>query len=183
MKTPRAKDKLGEVQFFLGHLQEENRKVVKQCPEAFGYYLSAFLNATYSVVEILKREADKEYKSRCSQWRDKLSQDDRILWDDIEHGYIREQRRVELHGFGAKISSKEKAIPAELVPGVTVSSIPAFYLGEEHLKRTQELGLPPWTTAWFNIQEPHFDGKDEVLQVCLRSVALLERLLQEFNEL
>src|SRR5574341_2483848 len=129
MKTPRANYKLGEVRFFFWHLQEENRKVGKQCPEAFGYYLSAFLNATYSVVEILKREADKEYRSRCSQWRDNLSQDDRTLWDDIERGYIHEQRRVEVHGFGAKTSSKEKAIPAELVPGFTVSSIPAFYPG------------------------------------------------------
>ena len=192
MNTPRADHKLGEARFFLQHLQKEDQKVIKQCPEAFGYYLSAFLNATYSVVEIHELEAKsgpakagetkndikERYNLWYKEWCKNLTANDRTLWD-----YMRGQRRAEVHMLGVETLPEEKAIPAESVPGVTIVGPPASDLGEEHLRRTKELGLSSGTLGWFYIQEPHFGGKGEVLQVCQRYVAILERFLKEFNEL
>jgi hypothetical protein len=82
-----------------------------------------------------------------------------------------------------KIIMKEKAIPAELVPDVHVSGPPAFYLGQEHLKRTKELGLPSGTRAWMYQTKHYFDingDLHEVVHVSRDCYSLLMRMVEKF---
>jgi len=176
MKRLRAHDKLDEARFFLQHLREERRKTVRNRPEAFRYYLSAFLSAAVSVIQVLDHEAGDAFKEFWRRWRENLAQGVREflnrMWD---------RRGAEVHELGPKVEVKEKPVPAELAPGVQIFGPPTMFLPEEHLKRMQELGLPPWTQAWTFIPELHFEGEGDALQVCERYLALLQGLLGDFT--
>jgi hypothetical protein len=66
METPRATHKLNEARFFLRHLQEEEQKAVRNWPEAFSYYLSAFLSAAVSVIYVLEHEVEDVFNPTTS---------------------------------------------------------------------------------------------------------------------
>ena len=48
--------KLREARFFLSHLETENRRAVRNEPEAFDYFMSAFVSAARSVTFALQAE-------------------------------------------------------------------------------------------------------------------------------
>jgi hypothetical protein len=59
-----AQKKLREARFFLRHLETENRRAVRQEPEAFDYFISAFVSAARCVTFALQAEAKLKY----DQW-------------------------------------------------------------------------------------------------------------------
>jgi hypothetical protein len=61
MDTPRGKLKLDEARFFLSHLADSDTASHRE-PRACNFYLSAFLNAAYSVTEMLEREMKRELR-------------------------------------------------------------------------------------------------------------------------
>src|SRR5947209_2572855 len=119
MKTLKqhAREKLGEANFHLRNLAREEKKVVRNEPEAFKSSLNGFLNAGYAVTCALANQAKK---SKIKNWRDKLLSADESKFLDR----ILRKRGAEIHDMGMKIIMKEKAIPAERVPGFQVSGPP-----------------------------------------------------------
>jgi len=65
--------KLSEAQFFYGKLQEVSGRVVRNYPEAFQYYLSAFLSAGRSVGFALQAENKALYDAWYPSWEASLS--------------------------------------------------------------------------------------------------------------
>ena len=195
MDTPRAQYKLGEVQFFLHWLQKER----EGNPQAFGYYLSAFLNAAYSLIVLLKleakmalktgaekkKEAKKRFDAWLEEWVSALSAEDHDVW-----GLMEAQRTGEVHRLGAETVKETKAIPLE-----PPKSNPAlFYItmnfgqpelyGDAWMEEKRRLGLPSWATAWREAQVHHFEiagERRDVVETCQRYLALLERLLTDFH--
>lgn len=118
MDTPRARHKLDEAGFFLQHLGKER----EGDPAAFGYFLSAFLNAAYSLVKLLevevkrelKKDAENKKKAKAAfgpwyeSWVKNLSREEHELWVLMEA-----QRRDEVHLLGAETVKETKAIPLE----------------------------------------------------------------------
>ncbi len=195
METPRANLKLEEAQFFLGHLREKQGKDAR----AFGFYLSAFLNAAYSMTDLLKREVKtdlkkgavkkKQAKTKFDEWKQNwvngLPADERKVWVLMEA-----QRRGEVHGLGAKTFAETKAVPLDRPS----RGHPAFYgqmsiappaiFGDAWAEEKRKLGLPSWVQAWREAQIHHFkiEGeRQDVVQTCERYVTLLQRLLKDFH--
>lgn len=165
MDTPRANYKFNEAHFFLLLLQEEPQRG----EPAFGYYLSAFLNAAYSVVEVLEREVKtalkagaekkKEAKAKFDAWYDTwqagLAEDDRALWSAMNI-----QRGEEVHKLGAQTVAETRIIPVD------------FRL------------LPPGIIASREAKIHHFEiagERQEVVDTCYRYERLLQRLLSDFH--
>lgn len=184
METPRANYKLGEVGFFLKHLKTEQQRVPNQHPEALGYYLSAFLNAAYSVTGLLELEVKDQlkqagepktkYDTWCEDWRANLSKGDRDVWDSM-----RNQRVKEVHLRGADTARKQKAIPAESVSGVSVFG-PVPTEGEIASAKTAGLSTRPSVSVpeWYL----KVNGQpSQVVQLCEQYVGLLDRLLKDAN--
>jgi len=89
-KLPQTHRKLGETRFFLNRLCELDRQAAEKDLEVFGYYLSAFLAAALSVVDVL---IDEGKSSDCfKKWRASLPEDDQDLFK-----VMKEQRRSEIH--------------------------------------------------------------------------------------
>ena len=198
MNTPRAQYKLGEAQFFLNHLRKER----EGDPRAFGYFLSAFLNAAYSFVEVMEVEAKrglsagatasrKQAKAAFRPWHENwvknLSADEQQVWVLMEA-----QRRDEVHLLGAETVKEAKGIllapPTDHLAtfyGVSrfvgpPNDMPPEIWLEEH----RRLGLAPWVRAWREAQVHHFEiagERHDVVQTCQRYLTLLERLLTDFH--
>jgi hypothetical protein len=60
--------KLREARFFLGRLIDESKSAVRNEPEAFGFYLSAFLSAGRGVTFALQHEDKDMYDTWFPGW-------------------------------------------------------------------------------------------------------------------
>ena len=167
--------KLEQARFFLNHLNQEELKTVRPEPQAFRFYLSAFLTPAYSVMYLLNDGA----KDVLQQQRAKLPLEDRELLNDLWG-----QRDLEVHGGGAEVITKEKAIPAEQVPGVQVFG-PPVVLNEDLRRANLEAGLPPGTLASVRVLERYFEFNGDHLRtihLCDRLLRLLENLVLKVRE-
>jgi hypothetical protein len=196
METPRARHKLGEAGFFLSHLRKER----EGDSNAFGYFLSAFLNASYSLVKLLEVEAKRELKKDAQNkkkakaafgpwyenWANALSPEEHEVWVLMEA-----QRRDEVHLLGAETVKETKAIPLEPPRGnpavfyTTFLGSPPLLVDDAWRAELRRLGLPPWVSAWREAQVHHFEVAGErrdVVETCLRYLALLERLLNDLHK-
>ena len=64
MDLSNVRDKLAEASFFFDHLrQEQDKTTLQRQGDGFRYYFSAFLNACFSVLEYLEREAKAALKA------------------------------------------------------------------------------------------------------------------------
>ncbi len=178
-RTPRAIYKLEEARFFLGHLREEIGKGASSEPGVFSYYLSAFLSAARSVTWVLQKEAKDPYDAWFPNWRKGLPPGDREFLD-----YMVEQRNLEVKEGAAGIFMKRKPVPAELIPGVMIFR-PPRPLSEAQAEAARKRGLPASSAgAWIMVPEWFFQIEGEphrVVQVCERYLALLQRLLDDFD--
>src|SRR5437899_1126177 len=118
--TPRARFKLEEAEYFLGRLREQHRQLQGGSEKEFAFLLSAFLNADYTLTEILEREgktalkksaqnrgqAKRRYEAWKKKWVNDLVADDALVWELME-----EQRWREVHEFGAKTELVTKPVP------------------------------------------------------------------------
>lgn len=198
MDTPRTRFKLGEAKFFLSHLQRIRREPTGDSAREFAYYLSAFLGGVYSVMQLLerevktalkkgatnKRQAKGQYDRWTEQWRNRLPTDELAIWNLMEG-----QRHLEVHDYGAETVAETKAIPIRPrlfhggIYGPIVTGPPAIY-ADQWLEEKRKLGLPSWADAWWEAQVHHFEvagERQEVVTVCERYLALLERLLDDFH--
>jgi hypothetical protein len=197
METPRARHKLDEAGFFIDHLRKEREGNAR----AFGYFLSAFLNAAYSFIQVLEVEAKRGMKEDAASkkqakaafrpwyeaWIENLSSNERPVWVLMEA-----QRRDEVHLLGAETVKETKAIPLEPARGsrtayfIAPMGTPPTLLAADDAWREerQRLGLPPWVSAWREAQVHHFEiagERRDVVETCQRYLALLERLLTDFH--
>jgi hypothetical protein len=92
-----TKDKLDEARFFLGHMRAEAAKVVKQHPEAFGHYFSAFITAARSVPWVLQCEQQENYLVWRNIWNAAKTDEEREL-----ENFTNERRLDEVKRNGAE---------------------------------------------------------------------------------
>jgi len=71
--------KLREARFFLSHLEAENRRAVRNEPEAFDYFMSAFVSAARSVTFALQAEEKAKYDQWFPGWLAARPEEDRKL--------------------------------------------------------------------------------------------------------
>jgi len=161
--------KLREAQFFLGHLVTEGQKAVRNEPQAFGFYLSAFLSAARSVIFALQYEEKAKYDEWFLQWLGNLTSEDQNLFK-----FLKDQRNYEQKRGGADV-----AVVWEYVPVTQV--------------RTERPTHPAYGFHWFGppgtppplvgipvhlFESSH--GKQEVTSACQRYLGLLARLVEDF---
>jgi len=183
--TTRVTSKLEEVRFFLDHLSDVDGVWFQRTPEAFVFYWSAFLNAGYSVTELLghamaptlrqRRFRGKTGKRVFQEWLDewrerRLQPEERPVWD-----FMCVQRGAEVHREGATTVPETYVIPvapppARLSPNfalLTGFAGPPELLGATVLREAIRHNFP--------IGEERLEG----LKACRCYVALLERLIDD----
>lgn len=98
--------KLREAKFFLRMLTDASQQVVRNEPEAFEFYLSAFLSAARSVTFALQYEEKDKYDAWFPGWFGNRSEEDQRLLN-----FLKEQRNyVEKRG-GAEVNVVWEFIP------------------------------------------------------------------------
>jgi hypothetical protein len=161
--------KLRETQFFAQLLLRESENVVSNEPEAFVYFLSAFLSAGRSVTFALQNEEKEKYDAWFQLWWNAQTPEDRDLMDALKL-----QRNVEQKQGGAKTTVEWQYIPITEV-------------------RRDERGHPAYGIHWFAPPDTPLPqvgrlvhsfelagSKAEVTAACKRYVDLLEKLVREF---
>jgi hypothetical protein len=188
---PGTEAKLAEAEFFLAHLREDASGTHQARPptsaDAFRFYLSAFMNAAYSVSQYLAFEAQtiRGFAKSFEQWVNDLPTADNDLWQ-----FMWAQRRWETHLRRTKTIVEKKAVPYRprrghpAYYGGTFSFVPSPDFVDPWAEKRQKLGLQPWDTAWYEAQSHSFAIKGEqpgVVETCERYVTLLRKLVAEFK--
>jgi hypothetical protein len=165
LENVRAKSR--EAEFFLGEmLKQEPRFIGDERPFAFGYYLSAFLNAARTVDYRLRHEHGAIYKPWRAAWDGQLSAgEDRLL------KFMADDRIAEVHKTGStRVVGRE---------GVQITGV--LPDGQGTITEDRPPGAPPGEqyrpTYLYEI-----DGIDRrVTEVCREHLTLLERMVTEFE--
>jgi len=97
--------KLAEAEFFYRKLADADGRLVSGEPEAFGFYLSAFLSAARSVTYALQAERKAQYDIWYHNWAEALPKEQEDL---LKH--FNTQRVATVHRKGAAIESELEAI-------------------------------------------------------------------------
>jgi hypothetical protein len=172
MLTTRAKRKLREVRFFLTLLRKEAGKD----SDAFSYYLSAFLGAADSVIDIGRREA-KIKQSDFESWKTtSLDESERKLVD-----FMTVQRNAEVHRDGASTVVASRDVPVVFYPHVEPLPIDIVFKGSLEKGPSGPQGLPHWIRVWIPTPEHVFHATTAtaapVLDECNRYYGLLKKFL------
>ena len=109
LPIPATETKLAEADFFFRKLAKVGGEIVCPEPEAFGYYLSAFVSAGRSVTFALQAERKGEYDNWFPAWRASLSDDQPSLLADFNDHRIAavKQRGIDLSYHEEEISQSE----------------------------------------------------------------------------
>lgn len=170
----RTRKKLAETKFFLGHLEKQTR-TTQQYPDAFDFYLSAFLSAARSVTSMLQVEDKDRYDRVFPGWHDALSPEDRRLFR-----FMYEQRRVEVHEEGAKVDHETSMIPVWEV-WREPSSSPYFIARFGGPYASTPFG-DDYASAKVGVLTPRFEIAPgeyrDAMEVCRRYVGLLEDVVR-----
>jgi hypothetical protein len=162
-----TKAKLAEADFFYRKLEAQRQRVVRNEPEAFGYYLSAFLSAARSVQWVLKTEQRDKYDEWVTDWDKSRSGDDLDLWR-----HFNKQRVETVKRKGTDVTQRSEVIShSELFStrggsqvhvsgGVPGTPLPEFY----RLVSSFKFG----------------DDEMEVVQACGKYLALMHKLVESF---
>jgi hypothetical protein len=166
--APISARKLREAEFFFQHLERATHDTTTEATEARRFYLSAFLSAAISVVQILsdKKRHCKLYK----KWVETLQPMDRDLIC-----FLKGERNAEVHRRGARVKPVKVRRPRSLYPNVQVLRFTDLMGAEieygpkgEWIVVTRE-GIEQWFTI-SGQQRP-------VVEVCRDCVSLLRNLL------
>jgi hypothetical protein len=103
--VPATDSKLGEAEFFHRKLLEADRQVFSPEPEAFAYYLSAFVSAARSVTFALQAERKGEYDAWFPSWKQSLTEVQRETLD-----YFNDQRIATTHQTGILVTHESAAL-------------------------------------------------------------------------
>ena len=99
MVLVRLQKKIGEADFFLRKLREQEPRIIGD-KEPFDYYLSAFLNAAMSVRDAFQIRQDRPRNAAVKAWRERwecdLAADEKNLYD-----FMHKDRVDEVHYRGS----------------------------------------------------------------------------------
>ena len=161
-----AQKKLREAQFFLSHLETENRRAVRNEPEDFDYFMSAFVSAARSVTFAIQAEEKAKYDQWFPGWCATRPEEDQTLVT-----LMVSQRNAE-----QKQGGRDRRIEWEYVPVTGLSS--------------EELGGRMFWSALPVVPAPHIGRpirylehggqESEALSACKRYHALLAELVENF---
>jgi hypothetical protein len=161
--------KLREARFFAQMLGKVNREPVRNEPEEFEYYLSAFLSAARSITFALQHEEKDKYDAWFPAWFNSRSPEDQTLLQDMK-----------IHrNFVQKEGGPEMNVEWEFIPVTEI--------------RTENHGHPAYGFHWYGdpgtppptVGMPVYSFKgsgDEVTSACQRYLQLLDKLVREFIE-
>ncbi len=178
MKTPFATHKLRESEFFLHHLEKaaNERAAGNEPQETLRFYLSAFLSAAKSVIEIVKWE---RHGRLYREWEAALPAKDRNLLRFI--GY---QRDAEVHRRGARLEPRRINLIQYLYPSVRALRFTEV-MGDKIEYGPTGIGkLPKWIKVTRHGVEHRFkiDGHWlRMVAACRRCFFLLRHLLQSIE--
>jgi hypothetical protein len=164
-----TRKKLREAQFFHRHLVRESERSNRPEPDAFDFYLSAFLSAGRSVTFVLQNEEKEKYDGWFPSWRAGLTQEESNLLR-----FVNEQRVAELKRLGAKtVTSVEFVAVRELEQE-----------GHGHPAYGHHDFSPPGTEpAKTGFVVSHFEIEGNLakaVETCSQYLRLCERLVQDF---
>jgi hypothetical protein len=170
-QIPNTQRKLREAKFFLGHVSKAGRSPQLD-REDFYFYLSAFLSAGRSVTFALQSEEKASYDAWYSKWCQALGKDERELLR-----FMNDQRVAEVHVQGAKTQGDIEMVPlTQFESEYRPNSISWMVCG------CDAPGIPP---PEMGIMVYYFEikgKKENALNTCKRYLALLERLVREFDQ-
>ena len=198
MNARRARAKLAEARFFLAQLDERGDGRFDRDPQAFGFYLSAFLNAGYSVTQMIRMELTRHVRQQgrkrgkggsigasfMEEWAASLAERDRKAWEWMDM-----QRHAEVHREGVEIQVGKKLEPVK--PRIDYEHYargafryhPAYYMQAMSVSPAL-LGIQPeeWVPAgvWREALVHEFTVGEErrgVAEVCGQYFGLIEQLI------
>ena|SRR2546426_1974441 len=167
-----AKRKLRETEFFLKKLKAEGSS--GSAGETFSFYLSAFLSALKSTIEITRKEMTS---SAVDKWLAKLP-----TMDQEYLSFLIDQRNKEIHLRGARIETASRRRSRVLVPTVQPLSYSDLADSSETVfgPIDQKSGLPLYIEVAREevVHVLRIKSKRHVaIAVCARAVELLRTLL------
>jgi hypothetical protein len=161
-----AQKKLREARFFLIHLELENRRTVRNEPEAFDYFISAFVSAARSVTFALQAEEKAKYDQWFSGRLKSLPEEDQQLFK-----LMVSQRNAE-----QKQGGGDRRIEWEYLP---VTELSTEALGGR-VYWSGPPGAPPPRVGRPVRYLDHAGQESEALSACKRYYALLSELVDSF---
>ena len=161
--------KLSEAQFFFAKLAEVGNRVVRQYPEEFQYYLSAFLSAARSVGYALQAEEKAKYDAWYPGWEATLSVEEVALLRSFN-----KERVATVHKTGANVAHQTVRIP-----------------GHEYLAAAADEGAHIEISGPVGVPLPEFSKvvrtftfggvESEVVQTAARYLQLVARSVSDFT--
>jgi hypothetical protein len=166
MDLSRVHKKLGEAQFFLAKMIEEEPRIVGD-KQPFDYYLSAFLSAGRTVDYRLRHEHETIYKPWRAAWNAQLTpRDDGLI------KFMVDDRNEEVHESGSRRSVGQEGVE--------------FPIGSHRTNEGLiEISGPPGTPPAV-VYRPTYsftiDGTErKATEACRGYLALLQRMVTEFE--
>ncbi len=183
-QLPQTHKKLREARFFLRHLQEKAEAVAVHDSEEFDFYLSAFLNANWSVGKVLRTEflqtdqtardspqRRKWFTDWFSNWKKGLTTTQQDLWK-----FADDQRGIEVHQKGANVRAETEFIPLTHLPREDRSH-PAYGF--------HWFGPPTMPPPKIGLRVHYFernDSAEKAIDTCRRYFELARKLVQDFEQ-
>jgi len=169
----RTRRKLDEARFFYGRLVKERQRKTLMNPSAFGYYLSAFIQAARSVTWRLGNEESDKWKAWRPKWERTLSDEDKKLLR-----FTRKLRNAEVKQGGTDLVVELEEVEVRLF----MLSGADFDLERQHpahgMSSMPGVAQPKMVRSTYYFE--HEDGKEEVTEMCKRYLDFLDKMLNDF---
>jgi len=162
--------KLREARFFFQRLDDERRQH-SDGPEAFQFYLSAFINCARSIPWALQAEERKKYDLWLEVWESSLDDDDRKLLKITNDLRIKEK----LGGADLIVALEPIAIAERLAADFKLHRWIETY-GRNSSKLVIPAGEAKRPTHYLETK----DGESEVTGICKKYLDYMERFVSEF---
>jgi hypothetical protein len=166
--------KLAEARFFFEKLSAADRRVMNPEPEAFAYYLSAFLSAACSIKDVLCTEQPRKLKKPFgvwfARWEASLCKSDQSLWNSV---YRQRVATVHLRG----VALKHRLEPMQHTDFAFAAAQEGFQV---------HVSAPPGTprsTHFRAVRSLDLDGSDvDVTKACGRYLEIATGLMESYRE-
>lgn len=163
MSIPMTQKKLREARFFLQHLQRVGPQPVRNDPEHFDFFMSAFLSAARSVTFALHNEQTRHYGEWFPSWLDRRSEEDRSLL-----GFMKKQRNVAQKKGEVQLETEFEYVP---ISRLERNNGYDFYFAGPPGTPEPLIGVP---------RQSFFGNSDSAILRCECYIVLLEELVAEF---
>jgi hypothetical protein len=166
--------KLRQAQFFYRHLVAERDRTVRNEPEAFEFYFSAFVMTARNVSWTMKHEEPEKYVSWNRKWEESLSDDERKLLKLANDLRIDEVKRA-----GANTIREWQEVASDELLSTNLDferQHPAYIM----MRWSALPGIPAAKTIRPAYYLEHEGGRAEVTAKCKEYLDYLEKLVREF---